>query len=70
MSIEESFDTIFNMGYGGGGAQHPWSEKSPMPERVKKMNVYIDPIFKFEIDFKRGPILSHVLKVLWLPFYT
>ena len=39
MYIEESFDTIFNMGYGEGGVQRPppmdnWSGKSAMDERV------------------------------------
>ena len=36
--IEESFDTIFNMGYGGGLQDHPMpyaSGKSPMLFRVK-----------------------------------
>ena len=31
--IEESFDTIFNMGYGGG--RTTWAGKSPVGERVK-----------------------------------
>ena len=39
--IEDSFDTIFNMGY-GGGAYNPhglWVGKSPMAERVKRKQV-------------------------------
>ena len=44
---EESFNTIFNMGLGGGGVQRPppmgyESENSPMAERVKaKLETYL-----------------------------
>ena len=47
MCIEESFDTIFNMGRGGGGRTAPppppmdyGSRKSVMDERVKVMLLF------------------------------
>ena len=37
--IEESYDTIFNMGYGGGGYIGYGSGKSPMDARVNLKNL-------------------------------
>ena len=44
-----TFDTIFNMGY-GGGVRHPPSGKSPMDERVNKENVSM-LVFLYQQEF-------------------
>ena len=45
--IEESLDTIFNMGYGGGAYDAKW----PMAERVKDLNVFGQNVF-FDVKIR------------------
>ena len=54
MYIEDSFDTIFNMGYGGGALSPPWvlgREIRPWPRGLKPWSLYtIISHILYEID--------------------